>query len=73
MNKRPVTAWTRPLAILTLTLLVTACAPAPRSAICAGTERERDALNVALLADGGPRSLVAGADLLAVLDAGCAQ
>ena len=59
------------LIILSLTLLISGCATVPQSAICAGTERERDALNVALLADGGPQSLVAGANLIAKLDAGC--
>lgn len=57
---------------LTLTLLVSGCAIVPNSsAICDGTERLRDAHTEALLADGGDKSVLSGAALIAALDAGC--
>jgi hypothetical protein len=40
-------------------------------AICDGTAEARDALNAALLVDGGDQSVVAGAQLLSIMDAGC--
>jgi hypothetical protein len=47
------------------------CSNVSATAICDGTSAARDRLTVALLADGGPDSLNAGAALLAQLDAGC--
>ena len=56
-----------------LTLLVSGCATVPNSAaICDGTERLRDTHTEALLADGGDKSVLSGAALIAALDAGCA-
>jgi hypothetical protein len=43
------------------------------TAICDGTLVARDNLTVSLLEDGGPRSRVAGAELISKLDAGCAD
>ena len=56
---------------MTLMLLLSGCVSVSAPAICKGTERPRDALTAALLADGGPQSTVAGANLIAKLDAGC--
>jgi hypothetical protein len=59
---------------LTLTLLVSGCANAPSdSAICNGTEQSRTAHAAALVADGGPLSLVTGATLIQQIDAGCSK
>lgn len=65
--------WTRWPACLTLMLLGTGCATAPTSdsAICAGTAKARQDHSAALVDDGGPRSLVTGANLIATIDAGC--
>lgn len=64
--------WTKWAACLTLMLLVTGCASAPSdSAICAGTAKARQDHAAALVDDGGPRSLVTGANLIATIDAGC--
>ncbi len=54
-----------------LMLLLSSCATVNQTAICDGTVRSRDSLTVALLTDGGPQSRMAGAGLLAQLDAGC--
>ena len=70
--------WKRPKGLiasslcLTLTLLVSGCANAPNNAaICDGTARSRTAHASALVADGGPLSLVTGATLIQQIDAGC--
>ena len=53
-------------------LLVSGCANAPNNAaICDGTARSRTAHASALVADGGPLSLVTGATLIQQIDAGC--
>lgn len=57
--------------ILTLTLLMSGCANVSATAICSGTVGDRDALTLALLEDGGPKSKTAGANLISKLDAGC--
>ncbi len=51
--------------------LATSCASVSQNAICDATVKDRDALTVALLEDGGDASLVAGQNLIAKLDAGC--
>lgn len=43
------------------------------SAICAGTTAARSEHAAALADDGGPRSLVTGARLVKLLDAGCGR
>ena len=70
--------WKRPKRLialslyLTLTLPLISCATAPStSAICDGTVQSRTAHAAALVADGGPRSLVTGAFLIQQIDAGC--
>ncbi|WP_212525838.1 hypothetical protein [Actibacterium sp. MT2.3-13A] len=55
-----------------LTLLAAGCATAPSdSAICDGTRHLRAQHAAALAADGGDRSVVTGAALIAAIDAGC--
>lgn len=58
-------------ALMILTLLLSGCASVSGSAICDETERPRTKLTDALLTDGGPRSTVAGAELISKLDAAC--
>ncbi len=72
--------WKRPKRLvasslyLTLTLLVSGCASALNdTAICDGTAQSRTAHAAALVADGGPQSLVTGALLIQQIDAGCGQ
>jgi hypothetical protein len=43
------------------------------NAICAGTEQARTEHAAALADDGGPLSLVTGARLIRLIDAGCAN
>jgi hypothetical protein len=43
------------------------------NAICAGTEQARTEHAAALASDGGPLSLVTGARLIRLVDAGCAN
>jgi hypothetical protein len=57
--------------LMILVTLLSSCSSVNQNAICDGTERSRDSLTVALLKDGGPQSRIAGAGLLAQLDAGC--
>ena len=65
---------TRLVLCLTLTLLVSGCATAPNtSAICDGTIQSRTTHAAALVADGGPLSLVTGALLIQQIDAGCGK
>ena len=59
------------LLMIMLMLLAAGCSNVNATAICDGTSAARDRLTVALLKDGGPGSLNAGAALLAQLDAGC--
>jgi hypothetical protein len=71
---RHANAWTRWAACLMLTLPVTGCVSAVSGdAICAGTEQARTEHAAALASDGGPLSLVTGARLIQILDAGCAN
>ena len=53
--------------------LLTGCAAVNDSAVCSGLSRFVDAHNEALLTDGGDRSVVTGAALIAAYDAGCAK
>jgi len=65
-------AWLKRPSTLTLMLLVSGCATVQSGeAICNGTSALRDTHAEALLADGGPRSIVSGDNLIARLDAGC--
>lgn len=59
---------------LILMLLLNGCGNAPnQSAICDGTAQSRTAHAAALVADGGPQSMVTGALLIRQIDAGCNQ
>jgi len=59
---------------LTLTLPASGCGIAVSAdAICAGTETARTEHAAALADDGGPLSLVTGARLIRLIDAGCAN
>lgn len=61
-------------ACLMLTLPVIGCASvASTDAICAGTKAARTEHAAALADDGGDASLVTGARLIMLLDAGCAN
>ena len=61
-------------ALLTLLVMpVSGCVTASQPAICEGTASATDAHAAALVADGGPRSLVTGDLLIAQLDAGCGR
>ena len=56
-------------------MLLTGCdlaIPISADAICDGTRQARADHAAALVADGGPRSLVTGQALIAQVDAGCA-
>ena len=71
---KPANGWMTWGACLMLMLPVTGCATAiSKPAICNGSAKARDAHAEALLQDGGDRSVVTGAELLALLDAGCAD
>jgi hypothetical protein len=71
---RHANAWTRLLVCLTLMLPVTGCVSAVSgNAICAGTKEARTEHAEALANDGGTLSLVTGARLIQILDAGCAN
>ncbi len=55
-----------------LTLLNAGCVSAVNdAAICGGTAQARTQHAAALADDGGPRSLVTGARLIKLMDAGC--
>lgn len=59
---------------LILMLLVSGCVNALNdSAICNGTAQSRTSHAAALVADGGPLSLVTGAILIQKIDAGCSK
>ena len=65
-------AWTRLLVCLTLTLPASGCVSvASGEAICGATEAARTEHAAALADDGGPLSLVTGARLIRLIDAGC--
>jgi hypothetical protein len=69
---RHANGWTKWAACLMLTLPVTGCVSgAIGEAICDGTEAARTEHAAALADDGGPLSLVTGARLIQLLDAGC--
>lgn len=61
------------IVLMTLMLLLTGCETVRTSeaAICSSTLEARDDLADALLEDGGPESVVAGAYLIERLDRGC--
>ena len=56
-------------------LFATGCASVgiDESALCAGIERPASEHAAALAEDGGPRSVVTGARLIRMLDAGCGR
>jgi len=57
-----------------LTLPVTGCVSvASTDAVCDGTEAARTEHAAALADDGGPLSVVTGARLIRLIDAGCAN
>jgi len=63
-----------PMVMLAITLMLSGCATVPNSkAICDGTAQSRTAHAAALVADGGPQSLVTGALLIQQIDAGCSK
>ena len=51
--------------------LSSGCATVQTDAICDATIESRDDLTVALIEDGGPKSMRAGAALIGQIDAGC--
>lgn len=61
----------RPFWAMIPLLLIGGCVSVQTAAICDGTIRSRDRLNVALIEDGGPESRMAGASLISQLDAAC--
>ena len=62
----------RILWVMILTLPVAGCLNGPSdSALCNGTRQARTDHAAALVADGGPRSLVTGQALISRMDAGC--
>lgn len=64
--------WTKWAACLMLTLPVSGCVSvASGEAICDATEEARPEHAAALADDGGPLSMVTGARLIQLLDAGC--
>ena len=64
--------WMKWAACLTLPLPLIGCVSAGSAdAICAGTEAARTEHAKALADDGGPQSLVTGARLIQLVDAGC--
>ncbi len=61
-------------AIMSMLLVAAACTSAANPvAICDGSSRLRTDHAAALAADGGDRSVVTGARLIAAIDAGCQQ
>lgn len=66
--------WMRSLLMMTLALSVAGCASAvSEAAICSGTATARAEHAAALAVDGGDRSVVTGARLVKLLDAGCGK
>lgn len=71
MSKRA-NGWTTLGVCLMLTLPLISCVNAVSgNAICSGTESARTEHAAALADDGGPLSLVTGARLIQLIDAGC--
>lgn len=69
---KPANGWTKWAACLMLTLPASGCVSAESgNAVCAGTETARTEHAAALADDGGPLSVVSGAHLIQLLDAGC--
>lgn len=59
---------------LAATLIISGCVgatPGSLEALCSGTTAARADHAAALVADGGPRSLVTGQNLIALTDAAC--
>lgn len=68
------TVWTKLGVWLTLMLPLSGCVNAVNTnAICAGTKDARTEHATALVQDGGANSIVTGAALIRLLDAGCAD
>lgn len=68
---KPANAWTR-CALLILALPVAGCVGGVSGeALCVGTVQARTDHAAALADDGGDRSVVTGAALIGMLDAGC--
>ena len=73
MSKRE-NGWTTLAVFPMLMLPLTGCVSVGSGdAICAGTESARTEHAAALARDGGPTSLVSGARLISLIDAGCGQ
>ena len=69
---KPVSGWTPWTVVTVLTMPMLGCASVSSpNAICDGTASLRDTHTEALIEDGGERSVVSGAALIAALDAGC--
>lgn len=64
--------WMTSILMMTLTFCATGCVSGGSgNAICAGTQSARTEHAAALATDGGPVSLVTGARLIKLVDAGC--
>ena len=62
------------LSLLMLLTLTSGCVSAANNAaVCDGSRAARTDHAAALVQDGGPRSLVTGAALIGLIDAGCAD
>lgn len=62
------------LSLLMLLTLTSGCVSAANNAaVCDGSRAARTNHAAALVQDGGPRSLVTGAALIGLIDAGCAD
>jgi len=60
--------------VMTLTLLAAGCGNVGSDAeVCTGSDAARTAHAAALAADGGDRSVVSGAYLIQLIDAGCGR
>jgi hypothetical protein len=69
---RHANAWMKLAVCLMLTLPATGCVSvASTDAICVGTETARTEHAAALAHDGGPLSVITGAHLIRLVDAGC--
>lgn len=68
---KPESAWTKWTLAIPI-LLVSGCVTATSlNAVCDGTERLRTIHTEDLVTDGGDRSVISGAMLIATIDAGC--
>lgn len=65
----------RPIWVMIPLFFATGCAPVAvsDSALCAGLERPVAAHAAALAEEGGPKSVVTGARLIRMIDAGCGR